>query len=305
VRLKNIKGLTANGSATYKPNEYLYNGKMMQDEMGLGWLDYGARFYDPVLGRWHSVDPLAEMYTNQSPFAYCSNNPLNRIDPSGMNDGWVEDPTTPQKGVYWNPEVNTQGEADDAGLTYRGQTTLATDEKGSVKYGAQDGVFYDMAALSEVTIDGGEMSDHAKTMNNPLVKEIHGAQNAFIRGTAELTSHVLGIFGDGATYAGTAAMAIPGAQGVGGALIGTGSVLSTVGTTIDLGLNAVDGEWGKFITNGASIAIPGALSKGIGNLRTVDKLTKGEGDFLRGMSESMFSVFKSIINSGTDKKNDK
>jgi RHS repeat-associated protein len=82
----NIKELSLNGSATYKPNEYLYNGKMMQDEMGLGWLDYGARFYDPVLGRWHSVDPLAQSRYYQSPYLFCSNNPILRIDIFGMQD---------------------------------------------------------------------------------------------------------------------------------------------------------------------------------------------------------------------------
>jgi RHS repeat-associated protein len=54
---------------------------MMQDEMGLNWLDYGARFYDAVLGRWHSLDPL-EQY--ESGYVYGGNNPILMNDPSGM-----------------------------------------------------------------------------------------------------------------------------------------------------------------------------------------------------------------------------
>ena len=57
----------------------------MQDEMGLGWLDYGARFYDPVLGRWHSVDPSADEEGQEvaSPYCYVENNPISRNDPDG------------------------------------------------------------------------------------------------------------------------------------------------------------------------------------------------------------------------------
>ena len=66
-----------------KENRYLYNGKELQDDLGLNWMDYGARFYDVGLGRWHSVDPLGEKYPLITSYSYCFNNPINSIDPDG------------------------------------------------------------------------------------------------------------------------------------------------------------------------------------------------------------------------------
>jgi RHS repeat-associated protein len=69
----------------YKFNSKELNNKEFSDGAGLEVYDYGARNYDPQIGRWHVVDELAEKISSITPYNYVANDPLNGIDPDGRD----------------------------------------------------------------------------------------------------------------------------------------------------------------------------------------------------------------------------
>lgn len=59
---------------------------LMNNGLGVGSsYNYGARFYDPSIGRFLQTDPLAESNAFQNPFVYADNNPISNIDLFGMD----------------------------------------------------------------------------------------------------------------------------------------------------------------------------------------------------------------------------
>jgi len=66
-------------------NRFKYNGKELQTTGNTGFLDYGTRMYDDVIGRWSVIDPMAEKYAKFTPYSYVANRPIIFIDPDGKD----------------------------------------------------------------------------------------------------------------------------------------------------------------------------------------------------------------------------
>ena len=79
--------------------------------------DYGFRIYNPSLGRFLSVDPMAEEREWLTPYNFCTNNPINRVDPDGALDDWVQNNET--GGYEWMDNI-TSADNTPEGYKYVG-----------------------------------------------------------------------------------------------------------------------------------------------------------------------------------------
>jgi RHS repeat-associated protein len=117
---------STNESANLDKQPYKFGGKEYETMHGLNLYDFEARPYDPILGRFLTPDPLAEKYPWINPYAYCGNNPINRVDPTGMDWYWDTDKTR-----QYDPNITSQDQLQE-GQTYIGTTDAVKDEKGNV-----------------------------------------------------------------------------------------------------------------------------------------------------------------------------
>ena len=70
----------------FSAQPYKYGGKELDRTNGLDMYDFEARQYDPIVPHFITIDPMAEKNCSVSPYSYCGGNPINRVDPTGMDE---------------------------------------------------------------------------------------------------------------------------------------------------------------------------------------------------------------------------
>jgi RHS repeat-associated protein len=110
----NLAGIEQAGNPNSKVQ---YNSKEKQEESGLNWLDYGARMYDPQLGKWHVVDQLAMKYASVSPYTFVDNNPVRLVDVEGKDIG-IYDINTKKNIAYHPNQAPPEGASDFVKQTF-------------------------------------------------------------------------------------------------------------------------------------------------------------------------------------------
>ncbi|MCP4459902.1 MAG: RHS repeat-associated core domain-containing protein, partial [Cytophagales bacterium] len=109
-----------------EPQKYKFGGKELQEETGL--YDFEARMYDPWLGRFNSVDPLADITESFTPYHYVRNNPLIRVDPTGLTDYTLNKKTGDVSEVTYDDD--DEQKANDGAKTDR---IVKTKKDGTIK----------------------------------------------------------------------------------------------------------------------------------------------------------------------------
>lgn len=218
----------------YQP--YKYSGKEYDPRHGLNLYDFGARMYDPLLARWTAIDPLAEKCPQVSPYAFCLNNPVNRVD----KDGKFSNKHSATIAHCFNRRF----------LSVLGQETGPIQE--NINATDENMRFY-FDTFSVDNLDGTDTGD-----NGIVITQEYSMDKSFVETIGEIGAGIE-MGGLGLTMTGVGAP-------IGGSVAYVGAKISTAATICGIGIDLINGDIVSALGSGVIWRTGVALGKGIDKL---------------------------------------
>jgi RHS repeat-associated protein len=167
-------GLPIQGSWNHTPTDpampYLYNGKELEGELGLGWYAYGARNYNPATCRFNTIDRFSNKFPWQSPYLYAGNDPVKHIDVNG--DSLLIRIGKGDVAFYENGQVfNRDGsQYNGKGVKTRKDGTVKLNRDGTVK----------MRGFLKETVSALDKINNGGAAGNALISQLVEAEDKFV-----------------------------------------------------------------------------------------------------------------------------
>ena len=150
---------------TWQP--YRFTGKELDNQNGLNWYDFGARWYDVAgVPMWTSVDPLCEKNPDVTPYMYCVGDPVNKFDPDGRWSWDSNGNLVAQKGDNVNTMAKYLGTSSSNALQILNRCGVSTNSKGSSN-------LLPGQVLNKSNLWVGTKSKNAPVVNNTKEAVVH------------------------------------------------------------------------------------------------------------------------------------
>ena len=229
--------VSSNGNST--GNKFkTFQGQEINEELGLNWLSFKYRNYDPSLARFHNVDPLAEEYNYQSPYNFAENRVIDGNELEGLE--WERFKTAAKQFFQGANDLAANTTVGEASRQVKASTITDAQQMKEIKQEGVSNTQKSLVSMSEAVIDGA-------------------------KATPGLVGDGLEVTGDGVTYIGIAT-AQP-------EIIAVGEGIGAVGTGINV---AVDLAEGKSVGDIAKERLPTIIIGKLGKTAT-DAIRKTAG----------------------------
>ncbi len=156
-------------TSTNVGQNFKYNGKELDKDLGLNLYHYGFRLYDPAIGRFPSIDPIADNFPHVSTYNYAENEPVGSIDLYGLQRVKSNGNNFEKKKAFssFTPTFKPQGQVFSASATLRGK--LGPSLKGGLSFGKKSKATVNVSILEgSATVtnkDGITVKGKAKILN--------------------------------------------------------------------------------------------------------------------------------------------